>query len=182
MSAVGNDQSAGGDPVPKLILEASEMGLARGAQDAVPPEPLYDGRRRVTLMVLEMEEYPIVGVALGRLLKSVALIAGGHEIFGTGDAPLEQGESLLVLVSPIQQVPVELHEPRGDVTLAGAKSVDAEDHARHQTLVASWGVAGVGRDVEVQRHWLLTQVSYYLLKNILKFAYDGIWRPHLLDV
>ena len=105
MSAVGDDQSAGGDPVPKLILKASEMGLARGAQDAVPPKPLYHGRRRVTGVVLEMEEHQIVGVSLGRLSKSAALIAGGHEIFGTGDAPLEQGEGLLVLVSPINKFP-----------------------------------------------------------------------------
>ena len=89
MSAVGDDQPAGGDFVPKIVAEASEVGFAWGAQDAVPPEPLDYGRRRVAGMVLKMEENSIASATPGRLLKSAAFIAGGHEIFGTGDAPFE---------------------------------------------------------------------------------------------
>ena len=131
MSAVGDDQPAGGDLVPKIVTEASEVGFAWGAQDAVPPEPLDRGRWRVAGVVLKVEEDSVARTAPRRLSKSAAFIAGGHEIFGTGDAPFEQREGLLVLVSPIQQVFVELGEPVSDVTLAGAKSVDAEDHSRH---------------------------------------------------
>ena len=43
MSAVGDDQPAGGDPVPELILEAGEMGFAWRAKDALPSKSLYDG-------------------------------------------------------------------------------------------------------------------------------------------
>ena len=129
MSAVGDDQPAGGDLVPKIVAEATEVVFAWGSQD--PPEPLDRGRWRVAGVVLKMEENLIASATPGRLSKSGAFIAGGHEIFGTGDAPFEQREGLLVLVSPIQQVLVELGEPVSDVTLAGAESVDAEDHSRH---------------------------------------------------
>ena len=102
MSAVSDDQPAGGDLVPKIVTKASEVGFAWGAQDAVPPEPLDHGQRRVAGVVLKMEENLVASAAPGRLSKSVAFIAGGHEIIGTGDAPFEQREGLLVLVSPIQ--------------------------------------------------------------------------------
>ena len=43
MSAVSDDQPAGGDLLPKIVTKAGEVGFAWGAQDAVPPEPLDRG-------------------------------------------------------------------------------------------------------------------------------------------
>ena len=40
MTAIGDNQSAGGDPFAELVLEAREVGLARRVKDAPPPELL----------------------------------------------------------------------------------------------------------------------------------------------
>ena len=87
------------------------MGLTGRVKDAPPPEFLQDRGRGITWMVLEVEEYFVTGLLSGGLLPSPLLVSSGHKVGRILDAPFQQGEGGIILVSPREEVGVEFDEP-----------------------------------------------------------------------
>jgi hypothetical protein len=74
----------------------------------------------------------------------------------------KQGE-LGQLIPMIQEVVKEELDFSGDVNNPGAELEDLYHVPKHDAWQHSWGVARVGRDVQMKRHWFDVEGSNHLL-------------------
>ena len=122
----------------------------------IPHKFLKDSGSRIIWMVSKVKGNSSAGERLlGSNSVSVFNVTPKHVLLGVESSSSKHWEDLVMLKSTIQQVGIECGQPELDMFWSRAKPVNPQDPAMNQAPKASSGMARMGRDEQMKRHWLL---------------------------